>query len=101
MAVYQWNVEDLNAAIRRLNDEKNELANELKFVRQNRAKATAAFEGEAARQFDANLQADIQNIQTVIDQLNREVDALRKVSTDCFLQCEQDLHNLVEQVGVV
>lgn len=101
MAVYQWNVEDLNAAIHRLNDEKNELANELKFVKQNRAKAAAVFEGETARQFDANLQADIQNVQTLIDQLDREVNALRKVSTDCFWQCEQDLHNLVEQVGVV
>lgn len=95
MAVYQWNEEDLTAVIRRLKSEKDSLENELKFVQHNKKIVYSAFEGNAASQFQANLDADIDNVKTIIRQLDAEIAALGKVSTDCFFRCEEDVRSMV------
>lgn len=95
MAVYQWNGSDVTAAIKQLKSEKEGLEKELSFVKQNKKMVLSAFEGDAAKQFQANLEADIENVQTIIQQLDSEIAALRKVSSDCFVRCEDEVKSMV------
>lgn len=95
MAVYQWNGSDVTAAINRLNSEINTFRCELSFIQKNKKKVLSVFEGSAARQFQANLDADIINVQTIIEQLGSVITALQKVSGSCFNRCEAEVHRMV------
>jgi Ni2+-binding GTPase involved in maturation of urease and hydrogenase len=59
----------------------------------------AAFEGDAATQFQSDLETDLSNLKTVIGMLELEINGLRNVNDKHYLGCEQSLHTLVNELN--
>lgn len=95
MAVYTWDRETINGIARRLEAERDNLANQKVKLQKNKEQAAGIYQGEAAAEFQASLEADIANLDMVREMIRQQANKLRRIAETHYKNCEDELSQRV------
>ena len=93
----EWNTSEMQAIITQLRNEIDSIEKEKQILIKYSNNMEAAFQGNAAKQFLANLKMDINNLQIIIDEINNEIEGIRKVINH-YSNCETGIKNMINSV---
>lgn len=95
VAVYTWDRENISAIASRLEAEMRNLDEQKKNLVKYKAQAAEAYQGDTAQQFQANLEADISNMGTVMEMVRQQSQKLRNIADKHYRECEEKLQERV------
>lgn len=99
MAVYSWDRETINGIARRLEAERDNLETQRKKLMQNKEQAAGVYQGEAATEFQAALEADLANIDLVREMIRQQANKLRRIAETHYKNCENELSQRVRTLA--
>ena len=88
----EWNREDIDGVISRINTEIEKLMKEEENIKNSLSIIRESLSGQFERQFSEELKVELKNIDIVIEKLQNEVSAIKKVKK-CMEDCENSAKN--------
>lgn len=99
MAVYSWDRETINGIARRLEAEMHNLETQKTKLMQNKEQAAGIYQGEAAAEFQATLEADLANMDLVREMVRQQANKLRRIAEIHYKNCEDELSQRVRALA--
>ena len=99
MAVYTWDRETINGIASRLENEMRNLEAQKSKLLKNKEQAAQSFQGEAAAEFQATLEADLANMDLVREMIRQQAGKLRKIAEIHYKNCEDELSQQVRTLA--
>lgn len=99
MGVYTWDRETINGIARRLETEMRNLEAQKTKLLQNKEQAAGIYEGQAAEEFQASLEADLANMDLVREMIRQQANKLRRIAETHYKNCEDELSQWVRALA--
>ena len=91
MAEYKWDLVDLNSYISNLAGMEQDLKDAVRYINDAKEIVVRTWEGNAAKQFHANIDSDIENVNLLLKMVTEQKDALSKAKTEGYEQCQNSI----------
>jgi uncharacterized protein YukE len=96
---YKWDIESLNANLRRLKTERQNLSQSRTFLSGLRDEIVANWQGISGMAYEGRLDLDMQNYDKIIAGLDARINRLDDITNKVYQNCENEVSAVVRSMA--
>jgi uncharacterized protein YukE len=96
---YKWDIEGLNASLRSLRTEKDNLSQSRAFLAGLRQEVSANWRGLSGKAYEGRLDLDMQNYDKIISGLDVRIKKLEDIANKYYQNCENEVASAVRSMA--